>query len=413
MKSKKLAYNKILVLFCIFLVSVLMTGCDGDKPIVVLFGAIPSTINQGESSTLFWAVSKADKVTITDVGTVASSGEIDVSPVVTTTYILIATNIKGTVSATFTIYLNPVHNLTKDTHYKTIQAALNDADNNNTIEAGNGTYDESISFPSGKKIILQSVNGPSSTVIRGDDDSRTVNLDDSLLGTTIEGFTITHAVGDTGGGIYNDYGYLTIDNCIICGNTADAGDGGGIYNYGTLTITASTVSGNTAYYCGGGILNFDTLTITASTISGNTADWGGGIENVDTLTITASTVSGNTADWGGGILNFGTLTITGASTISNNTAVDYGGGIYNDSYSVTITASTISGNSADSNGGGIYIYYSYSIPTIGGYSSAEENLICGNYKSGNSPSLDQQIRGDSGDLYNTYKNTNYIYADCP
>ena len=42
MKSKKLSYNKILVLFCIIAVSVLMTGCVG--PIVNIFSAIPSTI---------------------------------------------------------------------------------------------------------------------------------------------------------------------------------------------------------------------------------------------------------------------------------------------------------------------------------------------------------------------------------
>jgi hypothetical protein len=101
MKSKKLAYNKILVLFCIIAVSVLMTGCVG--PIVNIFSAIPSTINQGESSTLTWSVSDADTVTITSIGTVTSSGSTIVSPVVTTDYILTATNSTGSVTATATV----------------------------------------------------------------------------------------------------------------------------------------------------------------------------------------------------------------------------------------------------------------------------------------------------------------------
>jgi hypothetical protein len=364
MKSKKLSYNKILVLFCIIAVSVLMTGCD-NPPIVLNFSASPSTINQGESSTLTWSVSKADTVTITpDVGPVASSGSTSVSPAVTTNYILTATNSAGSVTATATVNVGPalpVHNLSKNTYYNTIQAALNAADSNDTIEVADGTYDETIDFPSGKKVIIQSVNGPSSTTIRGDANSPTVNLDSSLPGTTIEGFTITHVVGLTGGGIFNDVGsHLTIDNCTISDNTADF-VGGGICNYGTLMITASTVSGNTADFVGGGIYNYGIFTITASTVSGNTAYYGGGIDNA-----------------------VGTL---------------------------TITASTILGNSAVYDGGGIYIYSGSS--TIGGSSSAEKNTICGNYKSGNSPSLDQQIRGSSGDLYGTYKNTNYIGIYCP
>jgi hypothetical protein len=105
MKSKKLSYNKILVLFCIIVVLVLMTGCNGGAPpIVNIFSAIPSTINQGESSTLTWSVSDADTVTITPgVGAVASSGSTSVSPVVTTVYTLTATNSAGSVTATVTI----------------------------------------------------------------------------------------------------------------------------------------------------------------------------------------------------------------------------------------------------------------------------------------------------------------------
>ena len=76
MKSKK-SYNKILVLFSIIVVSVLMTGCNGGAPpLINIFSANPSTINQGESSTLTWAVSDdADTVTITPgVGTVDLGG---------------------------------------------------------------------------------------------------------------------------------------------------------------------------------------------------------------------------------------------------------------------------------------------------------------------------------------------------
>ena len=57
--------------------------------------------------------------------------------------------------------------------------------------------------------------------------------------------------------------------------------------------------------------------------------------------------------------------------------------------------------------------YSYSVTIIvGGEDSAEKNTICGNYKIGEDPSLDQQITDDSGSLYETYKDINYISAYC-
>jgi len=123
MKSKKLAYNKIMVLFCIIVVLVLMTGCNGGAPpIVNIFSASPSTINQGESSTLTWSVSNADTVTITPyVGTVALSGSTSVSPVVTTNYILTATNSVGSVTASATVGV-----ITPATDEEKVEGVVND-----------------------------------------------------------------------------------------------------------------------------------------------------------------------------------------------------------------------------------------------------------------------------------------------
>jgi hypothetical protein len=111
MKSKKLSYNKILVLFCIIVVLVSMTGCgdpgEPGEPIVGIFYVDPSTINQGESSTLTWNVNDADTITITSIGTVTPSGSTPVSPVVTTVYILTATNSAGSVTASATVTVIP------------------------------------------------------------------------------------------------------------------------------------------------------------------------------------------------------------------------------------------------------------------------------------------------------------------
>ena len=290
----------------------------------------------------------------------------------------------------------PVHNLTKGTYYTTIQAALDDANSNNTIEVSDGTYGENITFPSGKKIILQSVNGPFSTIIQGNG-VNTVILNNTSEGTTLEGFTITNESGNTGRGIYNN-GNLIINNCTISNNSF-VGHGGGIINIGgVLTITGSTISGNIGY-AGGAIYNNENtiLTITECTISNNKAAGsqvgsGGGIcNNNGTLIITGSTISSNSAQWGGAIWNHGNciLTIKG-STISSNSA-DYCGGIG---------------------------YYTGTI-TIGGSSNTDIgnfNEFTNNYKIGSPPSPDQHIRNNSVDCHMDYPynyftpNNNGAYA---
>ena len=266
--------------------------------------------------------------------------------------------------------------------WKTIQYAFTTIPTSGTIMVKDGTYTESITFPSDKVITLKSVNGASSTTIIGDDDSATVTCINSPEGTTLEGFTISHKSVNSGRGITTT-GYLTINNCTISHNSAN--DGGGIDNKGTLTINGSTIYHNSADNDGGGISNKGTLTIEEdSTVSDNSADNdGGGIYNKGTLTINGSTISSNSAGIdGGGISNKGTLTITG---------------------------STILGNKAVISGGGIYLLKETNV-TIGGSSDADLdnfNNFINNYKEGNDPSADQHIRNASGDCHANYPNNNF------
>jgi hypothetical protein len=158
-----------------------------------------------------------------------------------------------------------------------------------------------------------------------------------------------------GGGI-NNVGTMTINGCIISGNTAAVG--GGISNFGTLTITGSKLSGNTATL-GGGIGNAfqGTLTVSDCTLSGNSADLGGGIfSDGAPTTVRDSVFTGNSATQGGGIY-FGAapglLEVEGSTFTDKNTASDSGGGIYNLG-TATVQECHLSGNTAGSAGGGIF-----------------------------------------------------------
>lgn len=117
----------------------------------------------------------------------------------------------------------------------------------------------------------------------------TPTLDGNQAGTTLvvrnatvtlTNLTITGgATIDYGGGIFNNFGTLTLDSSTVSENKAmgRTADGGGIFNNnGTLLLLNSTVSGNTAAgtvaEAGGGILNnFGTLTLDNSTVIENTA----------------------------------------------------------------------------------------------------------------------------------------------
>lgn len=72
-------------------------------PVIQSFTATPSTIQITQGSVLAWVVTGADVVTITGVGNVPPTGQITVSPVATTTYVLAATKGNQTVTKQVTV----------------------------------------------------------------------------------------------------------------------------------------------------------------------------------------------------------------------------------------------------------------------------------------------------------------------
>jgi hypothetical protein len=169
-------------------------------------------------------------------------------------------------------------------------------------------------------------------------------------------------VSGNSSGIYNYYGEASVSNCIVSSNQY-----GGVFNYGvsggpddhilgiaSLTIADSIINNNS----GPGVdNNAGGVTIVDTTISGNSV--GGGVYTYQdggkipgNLTVMNSTISGNSASsYGGGIAcGKSGLTIIN-STVSGNSAGAYGGGIASGSFGMMIVNSTVSGNSAATCGG--------------------------------------------------------------
>jgi predicted outer membrane repeat protein len=207
------------------------------------------------------------------------------------------------------------------------------------------------------------LNGPgaSSLVINGNHAHRVLETAPFEV-ASISGITLENGIlgpQGYGGGIWNNRGTLTVNDCTFSDNGDSAGYGGGIGNEGSLTVTGCSFSGNSAGY-GGGIENEGSLTVADCSFSGNSAgDSGGGIESVGSLTVGDSVFTGNNAAAGGGIAAYDLrieLQTINDCTFSGNSAKYAGGGI--SAYSpiiseVQVTNSTFSDNSAGAQGGGI------------------------------------------------------------
>lgn len=175
---------------------------------------------------------------------------------------------------------------------------------------------------------------------------------------TLRGLSVVNGGGagfvGAGGAILND-GMLTLTHCMLSGNSAPSGAGGGaVFNAsaGTLTLNHCTLSGNSAT-SGGAIVNlFGVLTLTHCTLSGNSANTvGGAIETTDTAaSLTHCTISGNASgSSGGGIQNAAPLILTNSIIAGNTTTTGQGADIFNSSI-ITRVGANIVGNLSSSGG---------------------------------------------------------------
>ena len=281
--------------------------------------------------------------------------------------------------------------------FETIQAAVNNTAEGDTVLVQPGVYNERVGMPP-NNIVLTSLR-----IIEGDEDfiERTiidgVNINRSTVRvadgtderTVIDGFTIINGDTDYGGGIYIANAGPTLRFLILSDNDADRG-GGGLYvtRMSWPSISNSVIRNNFGFIGGGVVvINGSSLTVNDCVIEGNTTnEHGAGIhctldselnledviirENEATmfgggLHINARTVANlnrvrivdNIGDTGGGfaVRAEAVLNATNVEVIGNFSNTN-GGGLYADGSTTNMTDCSFFNNSSQSQGGGQYFW---------------------------------------------------------
>ena len=267
--------------------------------------------------------------------------------------------------------------------FNNIQAAINDANDGDTISVADGTYtgqgNRDINFL-GKAITVRSTNPDDSSVVaatiidcqnsgRGFIFQNSEGLHSILSGLTIvNGYT-----SSSGGGIYCSGSSPIVANCTFSRNSSE-GNGGGIYCgwYSNVTVRNCTFINNSADSGGGMYNKRSDPTLVHCTFVGNFSTYGGGggvcNGSGSAPTLTNCRFVDNVADryYGGGIRSADSHTILTNCTFSRNSANRGGGGMsHNGEYkNITVTNCTFSSNFGGSEGGRGGIYSLGSSPVI-------------------------------------------------
>ncbi|MBI3758471.1 MAG: hypothetical protein HY269_01800 [Deltaproteobacteria bacterium] len=251
----------------------------------------------------------------------------------------------------------------------TLRAAIMEAnadDNADTITLPPGEYDLTLVGSDEDAAFTGDLDITSGLSLIGSDAQKTIINAFGLDGTdrvfhivnpvTVEISGVTIKGGDannSGGGILNVSGELTVRDSILSNNVAQ-GLGGGIANGGALTVIRSAITDNAAI---SPVIGHGSSVILVANTTAQAFAQGGGIYNAGKLTLSESILYLNSSFNGGGLSNDkGSAELTNV-TITSNTANNVGGGIY-DSGPAKLVNVTVHGNFAGEAGGGIFVLFS-------------------------------------------------------
>ena len=222
----------------------------------------------------------------------------------------------------------------------TIQAAINAANNGDTVVVSPGTYFENINF-FGKAITVKSSNGSSVTIIDGQRLGSVITFDSNETSTSVlTGFTIQNGDANNspareGGGIAVEAASPTIKSNVIQNNWGSNGGGGIGLGFASPLIQGNIIRNNTQ----------------SPAVSGGIAGGGISVRGSSTAQIIGNLIQNNTwpTGFGGGISLFGAWSVLiKNNSFTGNTCPNAGTAISmeNDVSGTVIVQNVFTGNNS-------------------------------------------------------------------
>jgi len=255
---------------------------------------------------------------------------------------------RADIGAHFFYQPNADHVLYVPEEYETIQAAIDDAVDGDSVKVAPGEYAENIDFSGKDIVVIGNPEHPEGTVINGNETGSVVTFaNGETEEASLTGFTLTNGSGTEdgrllrGGGIFCNNATPVIKYCVIQENSAI--HGGGVYCSSSDIVMSDCVIRNNS----------------AQNPENDDEGSGGGIFLMDRsdAVLTRLRIEGNQAnDHGAGIIcSRISNPIIRNSILMNNSGATAGGGLsFMLSSDPLLENLTIVGNSAE-NGGGINV----------------------------------------------------------
>lgn len=247
--------------------------------------------------------------------------------------------------------------------YATIQEAMNESIDGDTIQIAAGTYYENSLRVWGRAVTISGAMDPDgnpTTIVDGEDAGTVFYFEDGETNSTrLENIVIQNGFySGNGGGVYVDDSEPWFANCTFRSNTAI--NGGGVFLVDTYNVKfeGCRFVDNQASDSGGGLYagSHTYFQLWDSTFDGNSASSGGGACVYSTnhqAVIHDTEFVDNVAEYGGGLYAYWVVMNMVGNVFRDNVAGELGGGIYLVQCDAWIQSSQIVGNSAPS-GAGMY-----------------------------------------------------------